>query len=50
MITLGIILIILGIFFSHLLLVLGVVLLICGVIAGGFGHAGHTLGGRRHWY
>ena len=51
MIILGVILLIIGFLLGiHLLWLLGVVLLVIGLILLLCGHAGHALGGRRHYY
>ena len=50
MITLGIILIIVGIFLFHPLLVIGGIIAVIGVILWILGATGRTIAGRRHWF
>ena len=59
MITLGIILIVLGLLlpalvptfaFAHICLVIGIILLIVGLLLMVMGRMGHAIGGRRHYY
>ncbi|MEE6135027.1 DUF6131 family protein [Mycobacterium sp. 050128] len=59
MITLGIVLIVLGLLlpalvptfaYAHICLVIGVILLVVGVILAVAGRTGHAVGGRRHYY
>ncbi|ORB73085.1 DUF6131 family protein [Mycobacterium scrofulaceum] len=59
MITLGIILIVLGLLlpslvptfaFAHICLVIGVILLVVGLLLMVAGRMGHAVGGRRHYY
>lgn len=52
MITLGIILVIIGLVAKslHALLVIGVVLLVVGLILAALGTMGRAVGGRRHYY
>ncbi|HSO97810.1 MAG TPA: DUF6131 family protein [Solirubrobacteraceae bacterium] len=52
MITLGIILLIIGLVVKslHVLLVIGVVLLVVGLILAALGTMGRAVGGRRHYY
>lgn len=51
MIILGVILLALGFIFGLAILwQIGIVLLVIGLILLVFGHAGHPLGGRKHWY
>jgi uncharacterized membrane protein HdeD (DUF308 family) len=49
-ITLGIILIIIGIFLFHPLLVIGAILAVIGVVLWILGATGRTIAGRRHWF
>jgi low temperature requirement protein LtrA len=50
MIALGLVLAILGYFFSHILMVLGIILLVVGLVFHFMGTAGRPVGGRRTWY
>jgi hypothetical protein len=59
MITLGIILIVLGLLlpalvptfaYAHICLVIGVILLVVGLLLALVGRMGHAVGGRRHYY
>lgn len=51
MITLGVILLILGLIFQiNILWTIGIVLLVIGVILAILGAAGRAVGGRKHWY
>lgn len=50
MIALGIVLIVLGYFFSHLLTEIGVAILVIGAVLWALGAAGRPVGGRRYWY
>jgi uncharacterized membrane protein HdeD (DUF308 family) len=59
MITLGIILIVLGLLlpalvptfaFAHICLVIGIILLVVGLLLMVMGRMGHAIGGRRHYY
>ncbi len=52
MITLGIILLIIGLLVASLkiLVTIGIVLLVIGVILALLGTAGRSIGGRRHWW
>ncbi len=50
MITLGVILIIVGFFLFHPLLVIGGILLVVSVILWILGASGRTVAGRRHWF
>jgi hypothetical protein len=59
MITLGIILIVLGLLlpalvptfaYAHICLIIGVILLVVGVLLMLLGRMGHAVGGRRHYY
>jgi hypothetical protein len=59
MITLGIVLIVLGLLlpaliptfaYAHLCVVIGVILLIVGLLLMFAGRTGHAVGGRRHYY
>jgi uncharacterized protein DUF6131 len=50
-IILGIVLLILGLFFSiHLLWVLGIILLVIGAVFWILGGIGRPVAGRRYWY
>ena len=50
MIALGVILAILGFFFSHILMVIGIILLVVGLVFHFMGTAGRPVGCRRYWY
>lgn len=51
MIVLGAILAILGYVLGFsLIMYIGVILLVIGLVLLVAGHAGHAVGGRRHWY
>jgi uncharacterized membrane protein HdeD (DUF308 family) len=59
MITLGIILIVLGLLlpalvptfaYAHICLVIGILLLVVGLLLMAMGRMGHAMGGRRHYY
>ncbi|KKB97221.1 MULTISPECIES: DUF6131 family protein [Mycobacteriaceae] len=59
MITLGIILIVLGLLlpalvptfaYAHLCVVIGVILLVVGLLLALMGRLGHAVGGRSHYY
>ncbi|RAU96611.1 hypothetical protein DQP58_09750 [Mycobacterium colombiense] len=59
MITLGIVLIVLGLLlpalvptfaYAHICLVVGVILLVVGLLLAVVGRMGHAVGGRRHYY
>ena len=50
MIILGIILIIIGLFVFHPLVVIGAILAVIGVVLWILGATGRTLAGRRHWF
>jgi hypothetical protein len=50
MIALGVILAILGWFFFHPLLVIGIILAVVGVVFHFMGTAGRPVAGRRYWY
>lgn len=51
MIILGLILLVLGFVFAiHILWIVGILLLLCGVVLAIFGAMGRSVGGRRHWF
>lgn len=59
MITLGIVLIVLGLLlpalvptfaYAHICLIIGVILLVVGLLLMLLGRMGHAVGGRRHYY
>jgi len=52
MITLGIILLIIGLLVSslHVLFVIGIILLVVGLILAALGTMGRAVGGRRHYF
>lgn len=50
MIALGIVLMVLGYFFSTLLMQIGVAVLVIGVVLWILGVVGRPVGGRRYWY
>lgn len=51
MIVLGIVLLVLGFVFAiHVLWIVGLILLLCGVVLGLLGATGRSVGGRRYWY
>jgi Family of unknown function (DUF6131) len=52
MITLGIILLVIGLLVAslHVLFTIGVVLLVVGVILAILGHTGRVVAGRKHWW
>lgn len=51
MIIIGIILLLLGFFLGiYILWILGIIALVVGLILLLLGHAGHTYGGRSHWW
>jgi hypothetical protein len=52
MITLGIILLIVGLFVAslHVLVTIGIILLIVGLVLAIMGRTGRAVGGRNHWW
>ncbi len=50
MIALGLVLAILGYFYQHLVMVLGIILLVVGLVFHFMGTAGRPVAGRRYWY
>ncbi|MGA7051563.1 MAG: hypothetical protein WBZ37_09835 [Mycobacterium sp.] len=50
MLVLGIALVILGYFFSHLLMEIGVAVLVIGAVLWALGSVGRPVAGRRYWY
>jgi hypothetical protein len=51
MIVIGLILLLVGLVAGiHVLFIVGLVLLVVGLALGLFGYAGHTVGGRAHWW
>jgi hypothetical protein len=50
MIALGIVLAILGFFFFHPLLVIGIILVVVGLVLHVMGSVGRPVAGRRYWY